>query len=437
MTRRLWVLIHRYAGLAMTVFLVIVGLTGSLLAFYHEADGWLNPEFLTVPVREGPMLDPFTLGERAEALEPRARIDYAPLAREPGESYTVWLSAKTDPATGKDYELSYNQLLLDPYTGEKLGARKWGEVSLAKENILSFLYQLHMTLALPETMGSLGGYLLGITALVWTIDCFIGFYLTLPPGRRRPPPNLPLRKGEGKGYKSPPCEGGDLEGVRQRSWWQRWKPAWLIKKRRFNYDLHRASGLWVWPMLFVLAWSSVALNLREVYSPVMKTFFTLRNAEELPALDPPLESPALGWREAHAQGQRLMQEAASQHRFTIVQEQGLWLDRAHGVYYYNVKSSEDWGSGGTSVLFDADTGAFERLTLPATEASGDVVTRWLVWLHTARVFGMPMQIFVCVMGLVITALSVTGVIIWLRKRHAAKSARSRRIETPHVVATDA
>jgi hypothetical protein len=31
-----------------------------------------------------------------------------------------------------------------------------------------------------------------------------------------PPPNLPLRKGEGNRFKSPPYEGGDLEGVRGR-----------------------------------------------------------------------------------------------------------------------------------------------------------------------------------------------------------------------------
>jgi uncharacterized iron-regulated membrane protein len=269
--RKLFVLLHHYVGLAMTVFLILVGLTGSVLAFYHELDRWLNPELLMVPVRDGPMLDPLTLGERAEALEARARVNYLTLHIEPGDAFHAWLEPRLDPATGKEYELPYSELLIDPYTGEKLGARTWGEVSLAKENLLSFLYHLHMSLALPESLGNLGRYVLGITALVWTLDCFVGFYLTLPPGRRRSPPNLPLRKGEGNGckspryeggnrYKSPPCEGGDLEGVRQRSWWHRWKPAWLIKRSRFNYDLHRASGLWVWAMLLVLAWSSVAFS---------------------------------------------------------------------------------------------------------------------------------------------------------------------------------
>ena len=57
-------------------------------------------------------------------------------------------------------------------------------------------------------------------------------------------------------------------------------------------------------------------------------------------------------------------------------------------------------------------------------------TCWLVWLHTARVFGLPMQTFVCVMGLVITALSVTGVVIWWRKHRSMHHRRERRAHTP-------
>ncbi|MGH8609155.1 MAG: PepSY domain-containing protein [Gammaproteobacteria bacterium] len=36
--RKLFVFIQRYVGLTMILFLVIVGLTGSLLVFYHELD---------------------------------------------------------------------------------------------------------------------------------------------------------------------------------------------------------------------------------------------------------------------------------------------------------------------------------------------------------------------------------------------------------------
>ncbi|MFZ3013608.1 MAG: PepSY-associated TM helix domain-containing protein, partial [Nitrospira sp.] len=43
--RQLWVKIHRWAGLAMAGVLVIVGLTGSLLAFYPELQRLLNPHW--------------------------------------------------------------------------------------------------------------------------------------------------------------------------------------------------------------------------------------------------------------------------------------------------------------------------------------------------------------------------------------------------------
>ena len=74
MPRRFWVWLHRYAGLAMALFLVIVGLTGSVLAFREELDVWLNPELLTVAKRDAPMLDPLVLREKAEALDSRIRV---------------------------------------------------------------------------------------------------------------------------------------------------------------------------------------------------------------------------------------------------------------------------------------------------------------------------------------------------------------------------
>ncbi|NOS75677.1 MAG: PepSY domain-containing protein, partial [Methyloglobulus sp.] len=43
MTRYFWVLLHRYAGLTMAGFLIIVGLSGSLLAFFTDLEQLINP----------------------------------------------------------------------------------------------------------------------------------------------------------------------------------------------------------------------------------------------------------------------------------------------------------------------------------------------------------------------------------------------------------
>ncbi|MFK0854569.1 PepSY domain-containing protein, partial [Pseudomonas aeruginosa] len=55
--RPVLVLLHRYVGLATALFLFLAGLTGSLLAFHHEIDEWLNPGF-------------YAVGEGGERLSP-------------------------------------------------------------------------------------------------------------------------------------------------------------------------------------------------------------------------------------------------------------------------------------------------------------------------------------------------------------------------------
>jgi len=402
--RRLFVRVHRWVGLTMTIFLVVVGLTGSVLAFREELDLWLNPELLTVTPRDTPMLDPFTLLEKALALFPDAQIDWVQLNTPPSRSVGFSITTKT-----ADGEVT-REIFFDPYTGEGLGERVWGEVSIAKKDIISFLYRLHRTLAFPVAQAARGVYLLGVVALLWTIDCFVSFYLTFPLGRRK--------DSDGSG----------------RSWWSRWKPAWRIKfsggAYRINFDIHRAFGLWTWAMLFVFAWSSVAFNLSEVYIPTMRTLFGgLHIPPEIAALAMPLDTPRLNWREAREAGHALLEEQAREHGFTVGREETLWLDRAHGVYTLSAAGPLDapLASSGVNVTFDADTGALRDTKWPGSTPAlaGDTITAWLVYLHMARVFGLPMKIFVCAMGFVITALSVTGVYIWWKKRSARRSRRER------------
>jgi uncharacterized iron-regulated membrane protein len=404
--RPFFVWLHRWAGLVMTAFLVIVGLTGSVMAFREDLDTWLNPELLAVSPRNGAPLDPLHLRKTAAMLYPQARFDSVPMHVRPDRSLEVAFQSQGE-ASGLPI-----QIYLDPYTGERLGERRWGEVSLARQDIISFLYRLHMTLALPASTGNVGPYMLGVTALVWTIDCLVSFYLTLPLARRK--------RGEKPA----------------KSWWGRWKPAWLIKLNagayRVNFDIHRAFGLWTWAMLFVFAWSSVAFNLSELYLPVTRALFGYSQAagtNELPTLSAPLDNPKLDWHEARDIGRALLNEQAHRNGFAIEREEWLTLDREHGVYLLTAHGSLDAGKGGTTfVAFDADSGELRRAVWPGApvEQTGDVITRWLTMLHMAAVFGVPMQIFVCIMGLVITTLSVTGVFIWKKKRHARQNSAQRK-----------
>ena len=48
--RKLWLRVHLYLGLFAGAVFVLIGLTGSLLAFKFSLDEWLNPKLMTVPV---------------------------------------------------------------------------------------------------------------------------------------------------------------------------------------------------------------------------------------------------------------------------------------------------------------------------------------------------------------------------------------------------
>lgn len=386
MVRHFFVFIHRWAGLLMTVFLILVGLTGSLLAFKSDLERLICPRIYATPRPGVPPLDLATLAERAEGLVPQGRVVTVYLVE--SDQALVVFDPREDPATGKPYELDFGQLFVDPWSGEELGRRQFGDLSQGLINLMPFIWTLHYTLAL----GAPGLWVLGIVALVWTIDCFIGFYLTLP--------------------------------VSSGAFWRRWKPAWLVKRKagayRLNFDLHRAGGLWVWLMLLVFAWSSVMLNLPSVYDWVTGAVFDYRSLpeENTATSPPPNEIPRLDFRTALSTGERLMAEQATKYGFSVQRE--VMLYRMGGVYSYFVKSSRDIRdkAGLTYITFDADMGALISLELPTGEHSGNTITYWLRALHMADVFGLPYRIFVCVLGLIITMLSVTGVYIWWMKRQA-------------------
>ncbi|MCP5246645.1 MAG: PepSY domain-containing protein [Burkholderiales bacterium] len=64
---------------------------------------------------------------------------------------------------------------------------------------------------------------------------------------------------------------------------------------------------------------------------------------------------------------------------------------------------------------------------PTVDSVGDIVHRWITWLHTARVFGLPMQILICLTGLSVAMLSVTGTVIWWRKRTSRQRPQAKLI----------
>jgi uncharacterized iron-regulated membrane protein len=400
--KRVALLLHRYVGLALVVFLVVAALTGSLLAFNAELDAALNPELYRAepPTPGAEPLTPLALEEAlARKLPEGQRVEGLPLAHEEGRAVTFFSSPSSPRAPASD-----DTWFVNPYDGSVLGSRTWGDISQGRRNLVPFVYRLHYSLAL----GDVGVTLFGIAALLWTFDCFVGAYLTFPGTSRKE------------------------RSVSARSWLRRWSTAWLVRGGKlfsWLFTFHRASGLWIWGVLLVFAWSAVGLNLKQVYNPVMGSLFglDLEPYEKLAEFEPPRAHPKLDFAAALHRGRELMAEQAALRGFEVREPRWLGHSRERGAYRYQVLSSLDISERypGTSVWFDADNGELLAFDAATGQRLGNTVTSWLFHLHfgSIAIGGWPYRIFVSLMGLVISGLSLTGVFIWWKKR--AKRRRSR------------
>lgn len=390
--RQHFVLLHRYVGLLMAAFLLIAAVTGTSLAFREELDQALAPElFIADSDARTPLLDPYALRERVSAqLGPLARVDTVALALRPGRTVRFPVAPNPDPATGTFAVLGYDEIHADPHTGKIQGRRYRERLGVSAAQVVPSLFVIHHSLALPGRWGTL---LLGVISLLWTLDCFAGAWLTLPKGR---------------------------------PFMQKWRPAWQLKwgagAYRATLDLHRAGGLWGWAVLLLFAWSSVMFNLREpVFRPVMGLVFEFDDSwRSVPMRASPVLRPGLDWPAAHAAAREAMQELARETGLRVNAEERLQLDRRRGVYAYLVHSTLDLRLtvGNTAVLIDADTGQALGRWLPTGGPAGNTVSNWLGALHMAHVFGRPYQVFVALTGMLTAVLTVTGVLVWLRKRRA-------------------
>lgn len=403
-------LLHRWFGLLIAAFIFVTGVTGAVISWDHELDDWLNPHLARAESR-GPAMHGLDLARLVEQRDPRVRVTYVPLTAEPGASLSIFVMPRVDPATGREYAPGYSQVFLDPVTGTELGRREWGAAwPITRETFVSFLYKLHYSLHIPEMWGidRWGLWLLGAIGIIWTLDCFVGFYLTLP-----------LRHAK---------RAARAQAVQRRlakSWWTRWKPAWQIKTvgsaQRINLDIHRVLGLWLWLLLFILAFTGFSLALyREVFFPAMSLV-----SQVTPS---PFETRKPQPRDRQIEPRVSMERIVELATAEAVRRN--WSEPVGAVSYaplYGVygprffEPGEDHGAAGvgpTRLYYDGVTGELIGDRVPWSGSAADIFVQAQFPLHSGRIFGLPGRILISIMGIAVTALSITGVVVWYRKRLA-------------------
>jgi len=416
--RAFWTLIHRYLGLLTAGFLFLSGVTGAVISWDHELDDLLNPQLMESHSAGTPQAA-LVLARQVEARYPDISVSYVPLHAEAGKSLALGVSPRFDAATRDLTKPGFNQVFVDPVSGAELGKREWGAVwPITKETFVSFLYRLHYTLHIPEMWGidRWGLWLMGAIAMVWMVDSFVGFYLTLPLRRKQAAP-----------------AGGADKAAGGKGWWRRWQPAWKVRWKggaaKLNFDLHRAFSLWTWILLFILAFTAFSLNLyNEIFYPVMSkvTKVTPTPFDTRPMADKQhLVAPRLAFDEvverAGAEGLR---------RGWDDPVGGIFYSQEFGIYMVSFfKPGGDHGSGGVGpalLYYDGVNGKLLGQRQPWKGTAADIFVQAQFPLHSGRILGLPGRILISAMGVVVAMLSVTGVIIWWRKRASRRVVVAQR-----------
>ena len=226
--RKLILKLHLYIAMSAGAVIVLLGITGSIMAFEPEIDHLLHWNYYHI-TSDGPRLSLADLTGIATKAFPGENTSAYAVSDSPGEAWEVWLEK-----SGKVY--------LNPYTGEILGVRS------DEPDFLDYVHQLHLRL-LWRGRGDPGKVIVSWACVALFLLSLSGLYLWWPARR------ITIKSG--------------LFG---RRWW---------------FDLHNTVGIFSLLFLLVLSGTGILIGFEKISVPM---FYRITGSN--PARPPkPLQSP--------------------------------------------------------------------------------------------------------------------------------------------------
>jgi len=373
--RDVWLKVHLWLGLALGLFLSVIGLTGSALVFFQEIDEALEPALRIVAAPpQGraawrPLEDIAEAARRAIPADAALGFTYWPQSDD--EAFLFYYRVKTQ--TSETPETWH--VFVDPYRAEATGTRLWRTPeSPFKGAFVRFIFDLHYQLLLSQT----GDLVVGIMALLAFVSTLTGVYLWWP---------------------------------RNGKWRNAFTMKWPAKAERLTYDLHRLAGLFLLPVAIAVLMSGLYFNLPQQFRAVVELFSKLASVETA-------------------------RSVSGGERVTLDQAVDVAARRFPGARIYSVSMPAPRGGpylvshlfpigfgleGRRAVFVDQRDGEVLRVNDPLS-GDGDGFMAWQWPLHSGYVAGWPGRIAVFLFGLSWPLVFVTGVIRWLHKRGARRRA---------------
>lgn len=353
--------IHSWLGLINGFFLILLGLSGSALVFKEEIDNWANKELLTVEVKNQLLpLDYF----------------YKDMARRyPAIDGIAWMNPDDDPNKAYNFRLYLNDaritsydlglITYNPYTGKIL---REGELDDLEPSVIEWIYQYHFSLQLGVP-GAAYVALLGICILVSILTGIIIY-------RKYIVKVLTFRLKINR------------------------KSRWTVTS-----DLHRIVGVWSLFFNTIIAFTGFWLNIfafdGDVWAKeVVPTKLNTLARHSLDSL----------YKQALVQ----MPDLQPDYVYLPTQPEKKFVVR--GL----IKGEAQIWAGNNSVQFNALTGKLTGINRIANEPLWNKIEATFYSLHIGSYGGLPIRIIYLIIGLTPGLLSITGFMLWQRRRKKNK-----------------
>jgi uncharacterized iron-regulated membrane protein len=357
--KRLLFSIHSWFGLITGVFLLLLGLSGSVLVFQEELDELIYHKTLTVkPEAKALPIDSLykIITNKYPNLDGIAWIN--PTA-EKDQSYHFRLYL--NDARLESYDLG--AININQYTGEILRSGRSDDLEVGW---IVWIFQFHFSFHL----GMPGAALTAIFGLTMLISMMTGFIV--------------YRKFIWKVLTF-------KVKMKTNNW------------RMLSSDLHRVVGVWSLLLNVIVFFTGFWMNLFAFESETWKK-------ETIPTPNNILVKASLD--KMYAESLLKMPDLVPSYVYLPTQPEKKFSVRG------NLKDQNPMFAGGNVVSFDTNTGEFLSTGRFDDLAFWDKVEALFFPLHVGNYGGIPVKILYVILGLTPGLLSITGFLLWWRRKFA-------------------
>lgn len=362
--------LHLWLGLISGIILMVVALTGGLLAFEDELELILfKQRHIVQPAPQRLTAD--SLVSIANHVFPGKKLARLIIETEPDRSVEARIGGK-----GKAMKIAY----INPYTGKVLYKGSY------QQQFYQQVRNLHRYLLLDEA----GKVVTGISCSICLFLTISGIILWWPANKK---------------------------AIKQR-----YKIKWDASGKRLNWDLHAVTGFYLSIFLVVITLTGLVWSYDWVENLIFQIADGKVQKEAKVKNLVKLKKAETGIFQKMENEMERLYPYPGTLAFNILPKGGLAVGLQKESALSTVRRTD-------AAFFDSKTGRLVKQQPYTSLSTGTKIRRMILPIHSGSVFGWPTKLLALIVTLFTASLPVTGLLIWLGKRKKPK--KSKRPTRPN------